>query len=308
MSNEILEQDFPEKPKPNVQRRLEFIEFRLLWNGRFNRKDLSEIFQISSQQASADIAIYERLAPGNSKYDNAIKAYLRTDNFKPNFINDLADRYLLQMVAICNDWINIDDTWFETLPHLEVVTLKRRKTDSLLLMRILDAIRDKLELDVDYRSINSPEGLRRWIAPHALAYNSGRWYLRAWSRERNDFRDFNLNRIINIHSQQAASVDVNLDYEWNNYIDLQLTPNPNLSQETQSAVAEEYDIIDGCIVKNIRLSQVFYFMNEYNLDIELDKIDPKKQQLILLNRDEVKTAQIVARKMSMEALKRAQQT
>lgn len=44
-----------------VQRRLEFIDFRLFWDGRFNRRDLAETFGISAQQASSDIAQYTAL-------------------------------------------------------------------------------------------------------------------------------------------------------------------------------------------------------------------------------------------------------
>ena len=36
-----------------IERRLEFIEFRLYWEGRVNRADLTSVFGISTVQASA---------------------------------------------------------------------------------------------------------------------------------------------------------------------------------------------------------------------------------------------------------------
>src|SRR5688572_6394184 len=96
-----------------VQRRLEFIDFRLFWDGRFNRRDLVETFGISAQQASADIAQYEAMAQANLAYDKAEKAYKRTVRFSPAFVGEAIERYLLQLVAIDNRWMRQEDTWFE---------------------------------------------------------------------------------------------------------------------------------------------------------------------------------------------------
>jgi len=51
------------------ERRLEFIDYRLRWDGRLNRSDLIEFFGISVPQASLDIARYTELAPSNICYD-----------------------------------------------------------------------------------------------------------------------------------------------------------------------------------------------------------------------------------------------
>ena len=41
-----------------VERRYEFIEFRLFWQGRINRGDLMDAFGVSTQQASLDLNAY----------------------------------------------------------------------------------------------------------------------------------------------------------------------------------------------------------------------------------------------------------
>ncbi|HEY3936206.1 MAG TPA: WYL domain-containing protein [Bryobacteraceae bacterium] len=308
MDEKNLESAGDEPLRSAVQRRLEFLDFRLWWSGRVNRKDLSDVFRISPQQASADIGAYEKRAPQNLRYDNALKTYLRTDEFEPAFVGGSTDRYLLQLVAVQSGWMRREDTWFETIPPLDVVSLKRRSIDPQNLQRVLEAIRGKLEIEIEYSSINSATNSKRWIAPHALGYSAARWHVRAWSRERNDFRDFNLNRIGPISGERAATVDTHLDYEWDNFIDLILVPNSNLDIQTQHALETEFNMTDGRLTLPIRLALVFYVRNEYNLDVAPGLLDPKKQQLTLENQDEVESARRIARKMSGDALKRAEIT
>lgn len=288
-----------------VRRRLEFIEFRLFWEGRFNRKALADGFGISSQQASADIAQYEAMAPGNLSYDAALKAYVRTAGFKPRFIGQSTDRFLRQLAAVESDWMRKEDTWFDALPPAEVVGLDSRKTDASHLLAVLDAIRDGHELNIEYHSMTGSTAPARTIAPHALAHSKGRWYARSWSREHNDFRDYSLNRIHRVFDPRPCPVDPKLDFEWAHTINLILAPNPALSRERQDAVAVEYEMADGVRKLPTRLSLSFYLMSEFNLDVEEGKLVPEKQQLILRNRAEVEQARAAARQMSKEALARA---
>ena len=289
-----------------VCRRLEFIEFRLFWDGRVNRRDLTERFGISSQQASVDIGQYEKMAPNNVAYDLAGKAYRRTEHFKPAFISETVDRYLIQLVAIENEWMRAEDTWFDAIPTLEVITLRRRPTDSRVLLRVLDAVRNQWEVDIEYASLTGSVQSSRSIAPHALAHSAGRWYVRSWSRDHNDFRDYSLNRIRAVAGSRPASVDPALDFEWMHMMNLVILPNPDLSRERQRAVAAEHRMTDGRLVWPCRLSLSFYFMSEHNLDVEPGVLPPEKQQIILQNRDEVTQTRSLVRQMSIDALTRGQ--
>lgn len=288
-----------------VRRRLEFIDFRLFWEGRFNRKALADGFGISTQQASADIAQYEQLAPGNLVYDTGQKAYVRAASYEPRFIGHSTDRFLLQLAAVESNWMRQEDTWFDTLPPAEVVTLGARPTTAEHLLRVLDAIRDGRELTIEYHSLTGSKLPARTIAPHALAHSKGRWYARSWSREHNDFRDYSLNRIQNVTGGAASPVDPKLDFEWAHTINLVLTPNPRLAPERQAAVANEYQMTDGILKVPTRLSLSFYLMSEHNLDVEEGILAAEKQQLVLTNRVEVEQARAAARQMSKEALARA---
>ena len=288
-----------------VQRRLEFIDFRLFWDGRFNRRDLAETFGISAQQASSDIAQYTALAPENLVYDQTLKAYLRAPTYEPKLMHASAERYLLQLVAIENRWMRHEDTWFDHTPPIENVSLLRKRTDARILLQILDAINQRGQLEIQYKSITGAPEPRRIIAPHALFHAVGRWYVRAWSAEHSDFRDYNLFRIDRAGEISGAVIDSALDFEWIHETDLILAPNPALSESQQAALRGEYGMTDGRLVVTMRLSQTFYLMTEHNFDVEPDALPPGKQQLVLINRDEVVNARKTARKLSIDAIERA---
>lgn len=301
----LLTEETGEPVRWGVQRRLEFIDFRLFWDGRFNRRDLAETFGISAQQASSDIAQYTALAPENLVYDQTLKAYLRTPTYEPKLMHASAERYLLQLVAIENRWMRHEDTWFDHTPPIENVSLLRKRTDARILLHILDAINKRGQLEIQYRSITGAPEPRRIIAPHALFHAVGRWYVRAWSAEHSDFRDYNLFRIDQAGEISGAVIDSALDFEWMHEIDLILAPNPALSESQQAALRGEYGMTDGRLVVTMRLSQTFYLMTEHNFDVEPDALPPGKQQLVLLNRDEVINARKTARKLSIDAIERA---
>lgn len=285
-----------------VKRRLEFVDFRLFWDGRFNRKDLVDTFGISPQQASSDIAQYEAIAPANTFYDRGQKAYLRKPTFTPAFS---AERYLLELIAIDNQLLRREDTWFEALPSVEFATLRQKATEPTILLGILGAIRERRQVELQYASVSGSRIPFRSIAPHALAYTGGGWYARAWSAEHNDFRDYKLSRITTIGASKPSVVDPALDFEWVHRIDLMISPNPRLEAEQRAAVAADYDMIEDRLVITCRLSLSFYLMSSYNLDVAEGALDPRKQQLILTNQAEVLNARKTARELAKGALARA---
>ncbi|WP_029618007.1 WYL domain-containing protein [Pseudorhizobium marinum] len=288
-----------------LRKRLEFIDFRLFWNGRVNRGDIGETFDISVQQASSDIGHYERIAPGNMVYDRGQKSYVRTADYRPALIERSSQRFLLQLVAIDRGWMNKDETWFDELPPIDVTTLKRRPISTLILLEVLNAIRDHTQIKIGYHSLTATADAARVIAPHALFYNSGRWYTRAYSADHQNFRDYNLNRIDMVEKIAGTPPSSDLDYEWVHTIDLAISPNPELPPVQQRGVAAEFGMTDNTLLLPIRLSMAFYIMSEHNLDVAAGKLSPAKQQLVLLNRADVDQARQSFRQLSEQAIQRA---
>ncbi|MDE0256432.1 MAG: WYL domain-containing protein, partial [Rhodospirillaceae bacterium] len=91
--------DPAEQPGRNLIPRLEFIEWRLFWEGRLNRNDLEKRFDISTPQASVDLRHYRELAGGNIEYDATQKRYIASKDIKPRFLNVSANQLLLQLRA-----------------------------------------------------------------------------------------------------------------------------------------------------------------------------------------------------------------
>jgi hypothetical protein len=288
-----------------VTKRLEFIDFRLFWDGAFNRKDLVDFFGISEQQASSDIAQYQTRAERNLRYDRSQKSFIRTEQFIPEFIGPFSDRYLLQLMAVQRGWMSESDTWFSETPPVEVVGfIKRRSTSPAHLIRILDAIKQNAELEVEYASLTGTPAGKRIIAPHSFLFAAGRWYVRAWSKEHNDFRDYSLNRIADALLLGRCEVHADQDLEWHHTMELVMIPNPKLDKLKQAAVASEYDMTNEELRVPSRLSAAFYIINEHNLDVEVGVLKPEKQQLVLKNLDEVVQTREVVRRLSVEKLRK----
>src|SRR5688572_13860564 len=80
--------------KWGVERRLEFIEFRLFWEGGVNRSDIIEKFDVSVPQASKDLTHYQERAPQNAIYDKSAKRYVASPLFTPIFLKPDPNGYL----------------------------------------------------------------------------------------------------------------------------------------------------------------------------------------------------------------------
>lgn len=65
--------------------RLRFIDFLLAEYGTINRRVVANYFELSTQQASDDFAVYKEIAPGNMEYDLGAKTYRRTREFERAF-------------------------------------------------------------------------------------------------------------------------------------------------------------------------------------------------------------------------------
>jgi len=98
-----------------VEQRLEFIEFRLFWEGHVNRSDVMTQFGLSVNQASSDLSRYIGLAPHNMDYDRSLRTYLRQQGFKPVFDKLDAGRYLAQLRSVAEGILDQDDCWIAGL-------------------------------------------------------------------------------------------------------------------------------------------------------------------------------------------------
>jgi len=279
-----------------LKKRLDFIDFRLAWDGRVNRKDLVERFQMSPPQATNDLERYAQQAPGNIRYDPALKTFVRENSFKPRFVAGQANRYLLQLEALRLGWLEKDQTFFDNVPSLDVATIRRRAVPDEIMMTITDAIRRKIRLAIRYWTTSGRPVSVRTVSPHALGCGAGRWHMRAWNEEHGDFRDFNLSRIESAEIVEGPPVDPKFDFEWNTVGTLKIRANPELREEEQAAIRRDYEFEGDALEVPCRLALMFYLHAEFGLD--KTRIS-HAQQLVLENQMELDDLRVAARKMSI---------
>lgn len=267
-----------------VRQRFEFIEWRIFWTGRLNRRDLEAEFEISTPQASLDLKTYLTRVPGNIDYNATERAYLPRENFRPRFLVLSPERYLLQLQAITTNAIRKDDTWFASLPPVDVVPPIGRSPSADLIRPVVQAIKEGSELRIDYQSLEKSEP--RTIYPHALAHDGFRWHVRAWSVERQKYRDFVLNRILAIGKPSPRTVTLPEDILWETYVTLSLISHPGLTDDQRAAVERDYQLENGKRTVSIRAALAFYFVRRHNLDLRNDQIPPERAQLWIDNYDE----------------------
>lgn len=280
-----------EKRPWTQNRRFEFIEWKLFWEGALNRSDLEETFEISTPQASVDLRRYRELAGSNIEYDATNRSFRPTPDIKPSFLKASADRLLLQLRAFLTGALPRREVWFRDLPALGITPDIVRHVDADCLRMVLEAIRKRHCVEVRYQSLTNSRV--RQIAPHVLAFDGYRWHVRAWACDRGDFRDFVLTRIDQIRPGLPADFDPAEDVEWSNTIKLDLRPHPGLTEEQSLAIQRDYALDGGRREIEVRLSMAFYFIKRMNLD--LTDLPPARAQISLHNLAEVQEAINIAK-------------
>jgi predicted DNA-binding transcriptional regulator YafY len=251
-----------------VEKRLEFIEFRLFWEGRINRADIMEHFGVSVPQASKDLSLYEEKAPGNLVYDKREKRYFAARNFKPVFLKPEADVYLAQLRSMADREASTDETWLSESPEADTMPVLHRSIQVNVLRALLAAIRGHRAIEILYQSMNPmhPAPAWRWITPHAFGSDGLRWHARAYCHIDHKFKDFLLSRCIDARGQADAGAQIEKDVFWNEKFPIILSPNPALNENQRAVVAQDYAMTDGRLVVPVRKALLYYFQKRLRLD------------------------------------------
>ena len=254
------------QPRWGAERRLEFIDFRLLWDRTVNRTELVEFFGISTQQASSDLATYQRLAPKNLEYDKSRKTYIATQEFKPMIVRDDAQTFLAQITGLRDGTVAPSNVYIGWRPPCDMVRLPARPVQTTTLARLLWAVRRGEELKVGYQSMRRPAPTKRWIAPHALGFDGQRWHIRAWCFENNDFRDFVISRIQGVDEARQTTISAENDEWWHSHIDLIVKPRDGLTPGQRAAIEVDYGMTKGQLIWRCRKALAFYVIRQLRLD------------------------------------------
>lgn len=271
------------------ERRLEFIEFRLRWEGRLNRGDLMSFFGISVPQASLDISRYRELAPRNLVYDPSARVYVATPDFEPVFPSSSASRFLNEVLARASGILEPEGSLIGWMPPIGATPVPGRAVDGQVLFHLLRGIRERLAVQVRYHSMQRPDPSVRVLSPHAIAHDGFRWHVRAFCHTRNEFRDFVIARILEAAPSSEAAHPSDSDHKWHATVELVLAPHPKLPKPHQRAIELDYGMVNGTVGLICRQALAFYVLKHLGLDEEVER-RPEVQQVVLKNRREVEKA------------------
>lgn len=266
-----------------VERRLEFIEFRLFWEGHVNRGDLMEIFGISVQQASTDLNRYLGLAPANMAYDKSARTYVRGSDFAPCFLKPDASRYLSQLRSVADGIVDRSDAWIGQIPDFDAAPTPARGVNARTLRAVVSAIRRTESIEIKYQSLSRPAPQWRWIAPHAIGFDGFRWHARAFCEIDQSFKDFVLSRIMEVRGTRPSTCDLATDADWYQHVTLEIGPHPELSETQQKVIALDYGMRGGKTKIKVRRAFLYYTLKRLGLDTDPAARRPQDQQIVLLS-------------------------
>lgn len=270
-----------------VEQRLEFIEFRLFWEGHVNRSDLMDQFGVSVNQASTDLNRYIGFAPDNMVYDKSARTYVRGSDFKAQFLEPDASRYLAQLRSVADGILDREDSWIADLPPYAAVPTPVRGVKPLTLRSVVGAIRRSEAIEVKYQSLSSPEPRWRWIAPHAIAFDGFRWHTRAFCLTDECFKDFLLSRILDSRGSRESESSADDDLDWHSEVTLEVGPHPDLSETQVKVIALDYGMRGGKTKIKVRRALLYYALRRLGLDTAPEARRAQDQQIVLLNRDQL---------------------
>lgn len=279
------------EPRSSRLRRTAFIEFRIYWEGRINRRDLIETFGISEPQAAIDFRKYQESAPLNLSYDRRAKCYVASKDFKPLYYTPTAEDYFHHLARVEEEDEASGDRWASPIPNLEVVAAPSRAIQPEILREVVSAIRNGHQLKIRYLSMSDPSP--RWMTavPRALVFAANRWHARTYRLDSGTFIDVVLSRILKVR-HTSESIDVPDDIDWSTLIDVVLVPNPYLQTKMQDVVRRDYSMKRGRRVFQIRRALLFYFINTLPGDFRRtpNKESPREQEVIVSNFAKVREA------------------
>lgn len=299
----------PGRPRPrrgwSAQQRLDFIEFRLRWQGTLNRRDLREQFGISQPQASADIAAYQELAPGNCEYNGSEKMYVAGDGFEPVLGRATPEIYLNELRSVASGIKRREESWIGRLPSYSTIPLPEQPVDETVLVNVLESAAVGTSLCLLYQSSNSREAEWRWLAPHAFGHDGQRWYARAFCYSQRAFDDFSLGRLLRFGDAYLEGVDPTMDREWEEEISLELGTHPELPDDRVAAVAFDYQMVDGRSRIAVKAAAVPHFLRSIRADLDPKTTRWEQSPVVLANRDEVEANRQALRADSARLLEEA---
>lgn len=261
--------------------RLRFIDEELFWSGEVMRRSIEAAFGVSEETAKSDLRAYRRAYAGDLKPDPQDNIYRVSIDFEPRIAKPDPEAYLDRLARREGAPVAV-----ETVPDVD-----RRNVDRTILQSIVRAIRDGLEIEIDYRASRAAAAKRYRIAPHALLHDGFRWSVRCHIQGGSGahWGEMVLDRIEEVAAatQPAAGLSGG-DEDWQSTIEIELVPNPGLDAATRLLIEAQYGMRNGCKIVRVRRCMLAYFLKRYQLEEPVTLKAAHQAPLALRDRDMVR--------------------
>ena len=263
--------------------RFAFIEMLAYWQGYVRNSDLVTQFEITRQQVYKDISAYLALYPKQlTKQANG--SYRLVADAKHYYFDGSLDCYL--------SWLQTTDFNFATnkqTTQAYTLTPPARGALSQVIATLTQAIRQQQRVDVGYVSLSNPETDGRIFSPHCFVKAGGRWHVRGYCEKSQGYRDLVLSRFRGEAVIEGKAIyGAEQDEAWQTYITLVLAPDPRLTAEQQAVLTHDFQMQDGKLQLNTRAALADYLLKELQINTKYLDGSPEAQQLVLVNRNDIK--------------------
>lgn len=250
-----------ELPRPQRER-LAHIDFALYFLGELRRLDLADKFETGPAGATRDIALYREYAPNNCELDKTEKVYRPLLTFKPLFKHSCR-RVLTALSQGFGEGLGDD---LEPLIRCDIPS-PLSVPDASIIAPISRAIHRGLAVHLHYTSVKSGH-TEKTLVPIALVDNGIRWHVRAFDREKKEFRDYVLTRIVDpmvLEDSPAKKEELaENDLQWSRIIQLELVPHPD--HPRPELVKMDYGMKDGIFRLHVRAANAGYMLRRWAVD------------------------------------------
>lgn len=274
--------------KWDVRQRLKLLESTLLLSGWVRTQALTDTFGISRAQASKDFTVYQTLRPGNLVYNKSRKYYEASADFEPLLLTGKTSELLdLLGASVAGDGPVLALT--AQVPSVELLKPLDREVDLKVFRAISMAACHHTKLRLLYQSMSRPEPTELTLSPHTLVFSDFRWHVRAFSDSHGEFRDFVLARVRGVpESLDEPGHDHESDQAWNTWVRMVIAPHPKLPPAQRTIIAEDYGMVNECSERQVRAALLPYALRLMQIEPSREHPDPKVQQIVLANQDELK--------------------
>lgn len=228
------------KTDPIQLERHTFIDFLLLFKGRFNRAELVKRFGVGSATASRLIATYIESHPNVVEFQSNSRGYFATNGFTPDHDHNTLDGLEYVASGVLTNRLDVDHYGADNY-HLQ------RPLEARRVAAITRAIINGHIVNMEYLATGSGSTIRN-VVPHALFNASGCWYFRAYDTLAREFNTFQFSRVmaaIDLGTATNPQQSGKQDSQWHQMRRVQLMPHPKNPQP--NALVADFGLEDSAV-------------------------------------------------------------